>query len=263
MVWELLGTENQNRIIQDALNRCTFPFELLVPGLQAQQNKSTIPVEWGDLSVYGARMSADPSGHDHVHENGDTAHPIEFRNRILGLAWYSGKVSVDISLENDEPLAQEVFLSEGAHMVDFFYMSDEQRDAIWRAYHDGDDAPHDHGWFDVGTYADWAGESFMNTFCLAYSDIVPQMDYFTHKSTPEVVIVTRQALTGEDTDEELPAEPEVPEHEHNFFRLAHSQVVHDSHKGIRQDIWYPSLRAATDAGLRPCGVCKPEDHRHV
>lgn len=249
MIWNLRGTDTQNAIIQTALSRCTFPFELLLSGLQAQQGKSTIPVEWADLSVYGIRSFASV-GHDHVFDNfGDEAHPLEWRGKVLGLAWYSGKISMDISLEDNHELAHEVFLSEVAHMVDFFYMTDDKRDAIYQVYH-GNSEVHGHGWFDSGSYEDWVGESFMNTFCLAYSDVIPKLDFFTHKSTPEVVISVRNILTP------IVEEPAVKQ---NFFRKSNSKIVHDNHARIRQDIWYATLIDALTEGCKPCKVCKPRD----
>jgi hypothetical protein len=120
---------------------------------------------------------------------------------VLGLAWYEGKVSIEKSLVNEPELAMEVFMSEGAHMVDFFYMSPEQRQAIFDLYHGGDTNPHDHGWFEEtgnNDYWSWVGESFMAGFCFAYTDIVPTMDSFTHPSTPAIGQEIRKILTPGD-----------------------------------------------------------------
>lgn len=244
MVWDLRGTENQNRIIQEALDRTTFPFDVLLPGLQASVGRSYIPVEWEDLSRYN--RVADAEGHEHVHINGDTGHPIfreiEGRQRVLGLAWYSGKVSMDTSLEFDDELAFEVFLSEGAHMIDFFWMTQEHREAIWNALHvDAEDSDHvteegevghGHSWFDVGGYYSWVGEAWMGLFVRAYSNVLVTID-FDHPPTDAAVREARLALTP-------------------YFQTR-SGMVHDRH---RRMVPVRYLSRIPD-GYPRCGVCKP------
>lgn len=246
-VWDLRGTENQNRIIRDTLARTTFPFEVMVPQLQSEAGKSTIPVEWADLSRYSAEMAeaAESGEHLHVHEDGDKADPVlrevEGRQRVLGLAWYSGKVSMDLSLEGNESLAAEVFLSEGAHMMDFFWMEEHHRTAIWNALHAADvvsvpeagHVEHEHSWFDHGGYYSWVGEAWMGLFVKAYSDF-PVTIRFDHPPTPEAVEEARRALTP-------------------FFTGKLSKVYHDRHGGIRP-VKYFTTPPST---LRPCRVCKP------
>jgi hypothetical protein len=58
---------------------------------------------------------------------------------------------------------------------------------------------------------------------------------------------------------EPPIEPEEPASSQNFFRKTNSFVVHDSHKGIRRDIWYATVAEAIADGCRPCKRCKPTD----
>lgn len=244
MVWELRGNENQNRIVQQALDRTRFPFDDLRPGLQAAVGRSVIPVEWGDLSRYN--LIPDETEHLHVHMNGDTGHPItrdiDGRHRVLGLAWYSGRVTLDNSLEFDDELAMEVFLSEGAHMIDFFWMTPEHREAIWNALHaDHEDAEHvpdtgevDHGhsWFDVGGYYSWVGEAWMGLFVRAYSDLPVTID-FDHPPTDAAVAEARAALTP-------------------YFQTK-SGKVHDKHRG-QVPVRY---LATIPEGASRCGVCKP------
>lgn len=241
-MFDLSGlTDNQRRIIQEALDACNFPF---------QELNRTIPVEFADLSRYAAVLDEAEEGHAHIHEDGDTGHPIERviegRRRVLGLAWYSGKVSVDSSLEQDEPLAQEVFLAEGAHMVDFFYMTEDHRKKLYAVYHDGDERPHDHGWFEeTGNqdYWSWVGESFMGGFIRAYAPTVPvTLDNFIHKSPPEIGPKIREVLTPG---------PIV-------YGLRRSSVYHDKHDGVAAEVTFPSKTAAESEGRRPCRVCKPE-----
>lgn len=149
-VWDLRGTPRQNAIVQEALDRCDFPFERLT--------KQPIPVEWADLSRYAATQEA-AGAHSHIHVGDDTAHSVERRERVLGLFWYSGRVTLDLSLEQDPELAAEVLLSEAAHAVDMFYMQPEHRRAVWDALHTGQEGhEHDqaHGWFET-PFTEWTG----------------------------------------------------------------------------------------------------------
>lgn len=251
MVWNLIGTPNQNAIVQDALDRCDFPFQWLEPELRSEVGKTQIPVEWADLSRYGQAQAmdvprmhddhedatethdhadehdhGDPDGLQHFHvtdpETGDKAHGIGFRSRVLGLAWYSGKVTLEVTMEQEPELAKEVFLAEGAHMVDFFYMTDEHRRLVWNAVHtdvedlppgisiqDGVDLGHGHGWFDVGGYYSWVGEAFMGLFIKAFSDL-PVTIRFDHPATSEAARETREAFLGVETPDTPVEEPVSP-----------------------------------------------------
>lgn len=247
MIFDLSAlTPRQREITQEAINRCTFDWSLLEPKLLAEKGKSKIPVEWVDLSRYAAQLAEQKAQgkHAHIHERGDTGHPIEARSRVLGLAWYSGKVSIEQSLESEPQLAMEVFLAEGAHMVDFFYMTDEQRGEVFDAYHADDLPEHGHDWFDKGTYWEWVGESFMSGFMVAYSDLPISLDNFTHKTTTEVANKIRQILT--------------PELEANFGYLNRSKSFHKAdHWRKRWDVAVASREEAASTGRMPCKVCKP------
>lgn len=314
MVWNLVGTPSQNAIVQDALNRCDFPFQWLEPELRSEVGKTQIPVEWADLSRYGQanavevpRAAGGHGDHDHGHderelthfhvedpETGDKAHGIGFRSRVLGLAWYSGKVSLENTLESDPELAKEVFLAEGAHMVDFFYMTEDHRRKVWNAVHDdaadlpegtpvgnGTDLGHGHGWFDVGGYYSWVGEAFMGLFIKAFSDL-PVTINFDHPATPEAAAETRVAFLGTETPEppaedpvvepEQPGTPVPPEDpiepaptppedgggaEAPFYGLEGSKVFHDSHKRVAREVEWGTFEEAINAGRTPCKVCKP------
>lgn len=253
-IWDLQGTENQNAIVRVALERCTFPFERLAETLRVHTGKTHIPVEWADLSRYrtaATEKGADDDGHTHIHAESDEYHIIEVRKRVLGLAWYEGRVSIERSLEQEPALAQYVFLSEGAHMVDFFYMTPEQRKAILVAYHPSEDLTwHKHGWFEeTGDYEywSWVGESFMNGFIAAFTDVpVEPDDPFAHRTTPEIVAGIRAILMP---DTENRVEP--------YFGTAESHIFHDKHKRIDREMEWPTYVAATSAGRAPCKVCKP------
>lgn len=241
-MFDLSNLAPEERLItEQAIARTSFHWNLLKPKLQAEKNKASIPVEWVDLSRYAQSLSESKSkgGHNHIHENDDVGHPIEFRNRVLGLAWYSGKISVEKSLVSEPVLAQEVFLSEVAHMVDFFYMSEEQRKQIFLSYHGGDASEHGHDWFDKGTYWEWIGESFMNGFVKAYSDVPVAMDNFTHKTTDEVAAQIRDILKAP------------------FGALRKSKVFHRrNHWAHVWDVEFADKNQAQEE-RRACKVCKP------
>ena len=262
MRWELRGTPNQNAIIQNTLGRCDFPF-----GERLQI--AVIPVEWADLSRYNAAVAVEateaPRQHgDLVEEDGETAIKVydKARKRVLGLAWYSGKITIDTSLESNPDLAGEVWISEGAHMVDFFYMEDDHRVAVWNAVHppeqhlplgtnieDGVDLGHGHGWFDVGTYREWVGEEFMGLFVRAFSDL-PVTIVLSHTWDADAITQVRMALLG--TPSQPPAEPDLL-----YFASNRGATYHDSHKGIPAERVFTRLEDAQTAGLRACKTCKP------
>lgn len=240
MDWQLNGSTHQNALVAEALDRCTFPFS------EVATNK-VIPVEWQDLSRYAATLEeqALEGGHNHIHEDGDTGHPIEARHRVLGLAWYSGKVTLDESLIHDPILAMEVFLSEGAHMLDFFWMEDRERMVVWNALHpDTEDLPLDtnvedgtiiggtEGWFDVGPYRSWVGEAWMGLFTKAYSDI-PVSIPFNRPPHDEAISYVRANLTP-------------------YFETR-SGIVHDQHKRQKPVAWHVTI----PSGARRCKVCDP------
>lgn len=252
--FDLKGTPQQNEIIRNALARTQFPFHLLLPKLKADTGRDLIPAEWEDLSRYAAALEAQKSkgGHAHIHEDGDTGHPIEMRERVLGLAWYSGKVTVDESLVNNPELAKEVFLSEGAHMIDFFYMTDAHREALFNALHGGEEAPaeHGHGWFDVGGYRSWAGEAFMGLFVRAFSDVQMTIP-FDHPPTPYAIGRAREILLPEP---EIKPNPDMAP----YFATRSGKVFHDKHGRIPREATFTSYAEAEASGRRPCKTCKPQ-----
>ncbi len=267
-IFVLRGTPAQIALAEEALNRCSFDWRLLRPGIDAQRGAGyMIPVEWSDLSRFAQRSArASELVHQHVHENGDTGHPIEFRQRVLGLAWYSLKISLDLSLERDPELAAEVLLAEGAHMIDFAYLTNSHRIAIWNALHPGqheDLAPgvsvvdgvvlgSGEGWFDVGDYYSWIGEAWMGLFVKAYSDVTVQIDSFRRKPTPEGIAEVRAVIPPYAAPEPAPT----------FWGTKRGWTYHRGdvadllHRWRRYFSW-DTREAAVAAGRRPCRMCKP------
>jgi hypothetical protein len=262
-VWNLVGNDQQNALVEQAIRRCDFDWTLLLPGI-AREGKTSLRVEWADLSRYAA---GDGKGHEHVHDGDAVAHPIERevegRRRVLGLFYLPPymKVVLDVGLERDPLLAQEVFLAEGAHAADYAYMTPEHRRLFTNSVHTQQLPPgadtsdgvafnldgHTCSWFDVGSYGWWTGEAFMEGFIEATSD-VPVTINLNHPVGPEDRTVIRQFL-GIDAPE--------PTANRVYRARPRSKVVHDTHKPLEPLKWFDSLAAAQAAGLRACRVCRP------
>lgn len=272
-IFDYQGTSSQRALAREAMEvRCDFPWDRLLPGLQRQTGRTSIPIDWQDLSRYGqaqaarAHKTADPVIVDPV--TGDKAWTIEYRHRVLGLAWYSGRVTLEVTLEQDPTLAGEVLLSEGAHMWDFFGMTDDDRIAVWNAVHppdqqiapgtnieDGVDLGHGHGWFDVAGYYAWVGEALMGLFVEAFSDY-PVTIAFQHAVTADAARKVRELVYPPAPEPEPPTEPA-------FYGFRHGKVYH------LPTCWVVRLAPATPphgyvtaaeakaAGRRPCRICKP------
>lgn len=288
-IWELQGNERQQNIIRTALEASDFPDELMQPEILRQAGRDYIPVEWLDLSRFAGAQEAAASSDDHDHVHNHTHGPddqfdfLAARGRVLGLAWYSLKVSLDLSLEFDPRLGMEVFLSEAAHMVDFTILTNEQREAIWDVHHAGQDniGSHGHGWFDVGQYRDYVGESFMGDFIYAYAPSIPVTIPFSHNPSRQKGLLIRQIVTPGIDDVAAPELPPTPEPEPEppvapetpetpteepeqppvapqpVFGSTRGKTYHDKHARIPEDIVWDSPQAAVDAGRRPCKTCKP------
>lgn len=280
-------TPSQRQIIEGALADWKFDPENLRPGLKRETGRSAIPVEFIDLSRYGqataSRAAGDhasephdhANGHDHSHDSGDhvhvtdpqtgdVGHGILHRSRVLGLAWYSGKVSIEKTLESDPALAREVFNAEGAHMLDFFWMTDDDRAKIASSLHaDGNWQHDDHSWFEERgdqDYYDWPGETFMDLFILAATPDKPSMAMrWTHPVTAKAVEVCRQVLQrgfksapGAGTAEAWGAKRSFVYH------------TYDHIKTLRPDnapVTWATISEASRSGRRKCQVCTLKERR--
>ncbi len=254
MIFTLQGTEQQQQIVRDAIDACSFPFDELASSL-AREGKSSIEVAWEDLSRYTQGAAA--------HEHADGAHTIsrdiDGRARVLGLFYLPPhtRIVLDNALAAHPTLAAEVFLAEAAHAVDYHFMVERGlRQAVWNALHvdaedtaapipESGDVGHGHSWFDgPGGYATWTGEAFMELFVRAYAPSIPVTITLDHPVTPEAVAEVRAAFA-----EHLPSQSPV-------YRGT-TAVFHDAHGRIEPVEWYGSAKAAVAVGLRACKVCRP------
>lgn len=154
-------------VIQGALNACDYPF-----GRIRRRTGKKIPVTVADIS----------------RSQGEGVHALEHpdhRAVALGLYWLpteehpAGRIEVNDQIMTDVPLAQEVFLAEAAHAVDYGVMTDAQREEILSIAHQGDRTPHGtHGWWEERGgqryWNDWVGENFMALFMRAFAKTLPR-----------------------------------------------------------------------------------------
>lgn len=268
----LSGTEPQRQIVRDALAACDFPFPWMMPSLQ-REGRSTIRVEWADLSRYARGLAE----HSHVDGAHTIVREVDGRMRVLGLFYLPPhtRIVLDLSLESMPQLGMEVPIAEVAHAVDYHYMTPEMRRAFVNSVHTEQLPPganvsdkvrfeldgHVCSWFDVGVYADWVGEAFMEGFIEAYAPSIPVTINLNHPVGPEDVAVIRNALTPaaslpEPTVEPAPEAP-VPPVEYEVYALTLGETYHDKHKGIARERTFSGATEAQEAGYRPCRVCKP------
>lgn len=176
MIFDLSGMNAAQRsIVEQAVARCTFDFDRLQPALRAI-GRERISVSFRDLS--------DPSGYLR-------AQPVKHRGGYLALAYTDGRIYLERTLVEQPMLGQESFLAEAAHMVDFFYLTDEDRDAIIDATWTSGDKP---GWWS-GSYLQQVGEVFMGAFTRAFSDLGHQLE-FEWGISNRTIDAVRRRLTG-------------------------------------------------------------------
>lgn len=256
--FNLTGTDQQQAIVKEALDTIYFPWDRL--------KFPTEPVEigWRDLN-HGEtlNMVADPKARFH---QGGTIGIINGRKWTMGVMYpSSGRIYIDLQMVNFPQLAKTTVSAEIAHNVDYFLvradggigMTDKQRDEIMALMHGGNYADHGHSWwekFDYGTeYFTLVGESFMQAFTLAYSDMpFDNTSDFTHSITKEQVPALRKILGIERTDY-IPLPEPRPEPVATYKTFPPSTIYH-------RLTHYPTRKGKTVTnltGLKPCKICKP------
>ena len=191
----LTGTAQQIAIVAEALDKIKFPWERLT------FPKEPVEIGWKDLNN-GLYRSMDIK----KHESG-TLGIIEGRKYTLGIFYtHSGRIYIDNYLVNYPEIAQSTVSAEIAHAVDYFLpLTDSQRNEIMALMHGGSTVEHGHSWwekYDYGAeYYTLVGESFMQAFTVAYSDMpFGNASDFTHSITPEQAPALRKILGIERTD---------------------------------------------------------------
>lgn len=172
-----VGKLSDRQTIQGALNACDYPFG------RVKRVAGRIPVAVSDLSRFSAGLQG---SHSHVHDEDGEGHLLAgtgLRRAVLGLYWLpttahpGGRIELDAGMVRDPILAQEVFLAEAAHCVDYVVMTDDQRAEI-AARLEHSHGGHDHaGWFEERgeqNYYAWRGERWMAVFMAAFAPSLPR-----------------------------------------------------------------------------------------
>jgi hypothetical protein len=201
-----IPSKQHRAVIQGALNASDYPYIRI-----RRRTGRRVPVTVADTSRFAqARAGGD---HDHGHDHAQGVHPLtdpaDHRRAALGLYWLptvehpAGRIEVSDQIMDDVPLAQEVFLAEAAHAVDYGAMTDQHRAALFAIVHHGDTTPHGtHGWWEErggqNYWSDWVGEVFMQAFCMAFAPSLPRplaaRQPWAHRVTPEMVPEIRRVL---------------------------------------------------------------------
>lgn len=283
--FNLTGTTKQQFIVSAALEKIMFPWERL------KLPNEPVEIGWTDLNNGMFKISQHDNGLPHVHTNnanpaapgqvkkhegeghpeGDGPEPLlgrlNGRLYILGVFYPgSGRIYVDNALVDYPELAQSTVSAEIAHSVDeFLPLTDQQRAQIMALMHPG--GPDAHTWWEKVDYSaeyySLIGESFMQAFTIAYSDMpFGNTDDFVHSLKYEQVPEFKKIVGIERTDlpavpDPVPAQPPVQEpptpapvqYEHfKGSKVYHSLDHYDKREGeIITDV----------TGLRPCKICKP------
>jgi hypothetical protein len=199
LAWDLSGIADKGHraTVQGALNACSFPFSRI-----RKRTGKRVPVTVSDLSRYEEALAAAKGGHVHVHDaEGNEAHllgaprgsegalqlpddhPEKPRAAALGLFWLptakdpAGRVELDRGAMSNKPLAQEVFIAEAAHAVDYGAMTDGQRAQVVGLFDYRGTSPQPKGWFEEQGEEDywrWRGERWMGLFMATYAAGLPR-----------------------------------------------------------------------------------------
>lgn len=254
----LVGNEQQQAIVADALNRIKFPWQVL------KAPTGSFIIGWTDLnngsfSIYSKHHSGHKPGEPFAVEK-----KINGRNYILGVFYPStGDSWIDYALVDYPELAKTTVSAELAHLVDFFLpLTDEQKRELVALMHG--DEPHSHDpaeWWEVHDYGkeynNLPGESFMQLFTLAYSDLAFDASQFSHSITKEEAPKVRGILGIERTDFVPAPEPAKPK---EYIHFRGSNVYHTKDHYKRQDKDKELIKESDPAigVLRPCRVCRPK-----
>lgn len=244
--FNLTGTTLQQDIVKTALDKIYFPWERL------HFPSEPVEIGWKDLNTTQSREAHGLSAK--LHQSG-TIGIIDGRKYVLGVMYtHTGSIYIDNYLVNYPEIAQSTVSAEIAHDVDYFLpLTEAQRTQLMTLMHGGSTADHGHSWwekFDYGAeYYTLVGESFMQAFTLAYSDMpFGNASDFTHSITPEQAPEVRRIIGIERTDYTAPKPPQ-----YEVFppsKIYHKLTHYDGADRVGKLI--------TDTtGYKPCKKCKP------
>ncbi len=243
--WNLTGTEQQQQIVKEALDKIMFPWEKL------KLPNAPVEIGWDNLNVtYEKRQ----------HTESQAPEPllgmINGRKYTLGVFYPGiGSIFIDNDLVKYPAEAQTTVSAEIAHSADEFYMNNSMRKSIMLLMHSNE--ADSHTWWekvDYNTeYFSLIGEGFMQVFTFAYSDMpFSGAEAFEHRITKEQAPMVRKILGIERTDMDVSVQNK------NYFARLGAYVFHDTHKNKFANITtFATREEAINAGLRPCLICKP------
>ncbi|MFN2526250.1 MAG: hypothetical protein ABR505_08300 [Actinomycetota bacterium] len=224
------NTPRQRGVVAYALEHCDFPWKVLKPGLGKAAGKDRISIHWKWLTQkqwdevseggrqvhpisarghsHGATDADEGHGDNHEHDHSRAprkaaraqAGPAARRAMDYGWAVDDGRMFLQSRKVSERDLMASVFLLEGAHFVDYHYLTDEHRDEIYEIFHRGSEREHEHGWWETEGaphYEQMVGESFMFGFVYAFSDLKPDESAFPdfrHDATPAIGRKIRELL---------------------------------------------------------------------
>lgn len=210
-LFSLQGTERQIQIVKEALDKIKFPWERL------KAPRGTFIIGWANLNT--GRLAKRLRENDPHYKKHEGDHPgtdldvdpfegeIGGKKYIMGVFYPStGNIYIDNHLVYYPTEAQSTVSAEIAHLVDFFLpLTNKMKRDIWVLMHNGDPTPHGHtDWWEKSDYGaeyfSLVGESFMQAFTLAYSDMPFNASNFVHKITKAQAPALRQIIGIERTD---------------------------------------------------------------
>lgn len=133
--------------------------------------------------------------------------PVTFadlsRYQALGLFWTSGRIEIDRKVSGEQ--AQAVFLAEAWHAIDQYVLTNNDRATLQAV---ADTRPDGHTWFDNQSYYADLGESMMDVFLSACTDLPGTGLRWDHAVTGQLVAALRTVL-GATTAPSPPSAPPV------------------------------------------------------
>jgi len=215
-IWDTSSlTAPQHELVRQAVEvRSRFPWPLLSPGLLAGNEWSTpgktvIPVNVRSLANFAQEAAANgwiEGIHYHAirvnpltgklvsHDDAVTSGIVEsdVASAVYGLFWFYGLVEVEETLVQTPILFIEVFLAEGAHAIDFYYMLPTGKRGVIHAIMCSGHTKH--AWFQPTPYFEMPGEGFMAFPIAGFSDVPVTLQGFSHQAIEPALSLVKKVL---------------------------------------------------------------------
>jgi hypothetical protein len=246
-IFELRGTEKQIKLIAEALDSIKFPWKKI-------PHQKHFVIGWAKLNDADPLMKqAKMHQGDHPASDTDTDKiqgVVENRKYTMGVFYpSSGNIYIANALIDFRDMAKATVSAEIAHLVDFFLpLTDEMRRKIDILMHDSKETPHSHTWWEVADYGreyyTLIGESFMQAFTLAYTDLDFDHSGFEHYIRKDQAAKLREIIGIQRTDY-TPEETRRTVYK-KFRSLIYHKLSHYKN---------PGELINDTSGLKPCKIC--------